>query len=41
MPDSPDWYEVTQGSELLQGDLLRNGPMPRVRGLEHWRLRRR
>lgn len=22
MPDSPDWYEVTQGNELLQGDLL-------------------
>ena len=39
MPDSPDWYEVTQGSELLQGDLLRDCPIPRVRGLEHWPLR--
>ena len=39
MPDSPDWYEVTQGSELLQGDLLRNCPIPRVRGLEQWPLR--
>jgi hypothetical protein len=38
MPDSPDWYEVTQGSELLQGDLLRDCPMPRVRGLEQWPL---
>ncbi len=39
MPDSPDWYDVTQGSELLQGDLLRDCPIPRVRGLEHWPLR--
>src|ERR671924_2419855 len=39
MPESPDWYEVTQGSELLQGDLLRQCPIPRVRGLEHWPLR--
>ena len=39
MPDSPDWYDVTQGSELLQGDLLRECPIPRVRGLEHWPLR--
>lgn len=39
MPDSPEWYEVTQGSELLQGDLLRDCPIPRVRGLEHWPLR--
>jgi hypothetical protein len=39
MPDSPDWYEVTQGSELLQGDLLRDCPIPRVRGLEDWPLR--
>ena len=39
MPDSPDWYEVTRGSELLQGDLLHNCPIPRVRGLEHWPLR--
>ena len=39
MPDSPDWYEATQGGELLQGDLLRNCPIPRVRGLEHWPLR--
>jgi hypothetical protein len=38
MPDSPDWYEVTQGSELLQGDLLRQCPIPRGRGLEHWPL---
>ncbi len=38
MPDSPDWYEVTQGSELLQGDLIRDCPIPRVRGLEHWPL---
>jgi len=39
MPDSPEWYEVTQGSALLQGDLLRQCPIPRVRGLEHWPLR--
>src|SRR5262249_21571116 len=32
-------YFITQGSELLQGDLLRNCPIPRVRGLEHWPLR--
>jgi hypothetical protein len=38
MPNSADWYEVTQGSELLQGDLLRQCPIPRVRGLEHWPL---
>ncbi len=34
MSDSPDWYEVTQGSELLQGDLLRHCPITRVRGLD-------
>ena len=39
MPESPDWYEVTQGSELLQGDLLRACPIPRVLGLEQWPLR--
>ena len=33
MPDSPDWYEVTQGRELLQGGLLCACPIPRVRGL--------
>ena len=38
MPESPDWSEVTQGSELPQGDLLRQCPIPRVRGLEHWPL---
>src|SRR5262249_32119357 len=38
MPDSPDWYEVTQGSGLLQGDLLQDCPIPRGRGLEHWPL---
>ena len=39
MPESPDWDEVTQGSELLQGDLLRACPIPRVLGLEQWPLR--
>ena len=39
MPDAPDWYEVTQGRELLQGDLLRACPIPRVLGLEQWPLR--
>ena len=39
MPERPDWYEVTQGSELLQGDLLRACPIPRVLGLEQWPLR--
>jgi hypothetical protein len=38
MPNSADWYDVTQGSELRQGDLLRQCPIPRVRGLEHWPL---
>ena len=38
MPDRPTWYEVTQGSELLQGDLLRACPIPRVLGLEQWPL---
>lgn len=39
MPESPDWYAVTPGSELLQGDLLSDCPMPRVLGLEQWPLR--
>ncbi len=38
MPDHVDWYEVTQGGELLQGDLLRACPIPRVLGLEQWPL---
>lgn len=36
MPNRPDWYEVTQGSTLLHGDLLSDCPRPRVRGLEQW-----
>ncbi len=34
-PDA-DWYEVVQGGELWQGDLLNGCPVTRVRGFEQW-----
>ena len=30
------WYDVVQGNELLQGDLLNGCPIARVRGFEQW-----
>lgn len=36
MANDPDWYEVVQGGELMQGDLLRECPVARVRGFEQW-----
>lgn len=36
MPNDADWYEVVQGDELMQGDLLMTCPVPRVRGFEQW-----
>ncbi len=36
MPNDADWYEVVQGSELMQGDLLQACPVTRVRGFEQW-----
>lgn len=36
MPNEEDWYEVVQGSGLMQGDLLDACPVARVRGFEQW-----
>jgi hypothetical protein len=30
------WYEVVSGSQLMQGDLLRNCPIAKVNGFEQW-----
>jgi hypothetical protein len=35
-PASPTWYEVVEGGDLLQGDIIRGCPIPTVDGLENW-----
>jgi hypothetical protein len=36
MPDEAGWYEVVEGGELTQGDLLSACPVSRVLGFEQW-----
>ena len=38
MTNDTAWYEITQGDELEQGNLLTNCPVTRVRGFEQWPL---
>ena len=38
MADDMDWYEVVEGPDLLQGDLLNACPIPEICGLDKWPL---